>query len=67
MHKRNWSLKGFVKDKGMDEAKRVMKLTSRAGVYYAYTRGIKIVETEDMHYEVWISELQRRVPINDSV
>ena len=59
----NWSLKGFVKEKGMYEAMRLMELTTRQGVYNAYSRGIKIVETEDMHYEVWISQLQRRVPI----
>ena len=59
----SWTLKKFVKEKGMNEAKRVMELTTKAGVYYAYRRGIKIVETEDMHYEVWIAKMERRVPI----
>ena len=59
----SWTLKNFVKDKGMNEAMRVTTLTTKAGVYYAYERGIQITQTEDHYYEVWIKQLQRRVPI----
>lgn len=61
----SWSLKKFVKDMGMDEARRVSGIATRQGVWAAYPRGMQIIEADDGHYEVWIKQLKRRVLIDE--
>jgi len=60
----SWSLKNFVRDKGLDEALRVTKLTTRQGVYAAYPR-TQIVQTDDEFYQVWIKKLKHKVAIDE--
>ena len=61
----SWSLRKFYEEKGMDEAMRVMNCTSRTTVYNRMSLGYRIVDDDDGYYEVWRTELKRRVLIDE--
>jgi hypothetical protein len=59
----SWNIKKFHEDFGAEETARVLGLTNYRSIYPAMERGIRIVLTEDGHYETHEAKLLNRVRV----